>query len=154
LEPEKVHFATTPDQFGEVVARAFSRATDDIEEAAQCIAFDRSTACVFHLMRVLELGMYALADNLSVPNIQENWHNAIEQIEKAVRALPHGTPDEKTDQQFYSDVAAHLFNVKDAWRNRTAHAGHVYTESKAVQIFENTRSFMRTLSTRVAEKPL
>ena len=105
-------------------------------------------------MRVLEPGLYGLADSLKIVRIEENWHNAIEQIDKAVRGLPRTTPDEKVSVQFYTEAAAHLFNVKEAWRNRAAHAGHTYAEEKAEQIFESVRGFMQVLSTRLSEKPL
>lgn len=49
------HFANTQ-PFGTVVAEKFPGAAYDVEEAAKCLALSRSTACVFHLMRVMEVG--------------------------------------------------------------------------------------------------
>ena len=46
--------------------------------AGKCLALNRETAGVFHLMRVLQIGLYALADDLHVQNLRENWQNAIE----------------------------------------------------------------------------
>lgn len=148
IEPTQAHLYTDADLFGSDVASNFPSTAYDVEEAGKCLALNRATACVFHLMRVLEAGLYALATDLPIPSIQENWQNAIEQIEKAVRGLPPG--DGRI--QPYSEAAAYLMHVKEAWRNRTAHIGRVYTEEKAQQIFDNVRAFMQLLATRLAEK--
>lgn len=154
IEPTRAALYTESNLFGQEVAETFPSSSFDIEEAGKCLALNRSTACVFHLMRVMEAGLYAIADNLVITNLQENWHNAIEQIESAVRSLPRSTPEEKDTVSFSFDAVAQLFNVKEAWRNRTAHSGHIYTEEKAQQIFDNVRGFMQILASRLSEKPL
>src|SRR5436309_10023407 len=52
--------------FGGEVSQAFPSAWEDIRDAGNCIAADLHTAAVFHLMRVGELGMRALARHLRV----------------------------------------------------------------------------------------
>jgi len=42
------------DHFGKKVAQAFGGAVEGISEAAGCLALERPTACIFHLMRALE----------------------------------------------------------------------------------------------------
>lgn len=164
LEPARVSLAFEPDRFGSVVASAFPSAGWDIEEAARCLAFDRSTASVFHLMKVMEWGLHALAADLDIPKIEENWNNAIEQIEKAIRSLGDNKPSKQSDLghleerranlSFYSDAATHFRYVKDAWRNHTTHVRRVkvvYTEEKAQQIFDSVKGFMQSLATRLKE---
>ena len=129
----------------------FPEVASDVEEASKCFALNRGTTCVFHLMRVLEVGIYALADDLSIQNLQENWQNAIEQVEKAIRVLPNKGDERK---QPYSDAATHFMYIKDAWRNRTAHAGLIYADEKAQRIFENVKGFMQILASQLGEKPL
>lgn len=53
--------------FGEEVATAFPLAIVNVEEAGKCLALDRATACVFHLMRVMESGLRATAKPLHIP---------------------------------------------------------------------------------------
>ena len=154
IEPAKAHYYSAVDLFGRQVSEAFPSAVDDIEEAGKCFALNRGTACVFHLMRVLEVGLYALANAMQIQNIEENWHNAIEQIEKAIRGVLRQTAEQKSDLAFYSEAVTYFFNVKEPWRNRTAHTGHIYTEEKAEQVFNSVRGFMQALSTRLTEKPL
>lgn len=147
LNPDTVHLYTEPSLFGETVAERFSSTAFDIEEAGKCLALSLGTACVFHLMRVLEGGLYALGSDLGITKLQENWQNAIEQIEKAIRDLPKADP-RKTP---YSEAAAHFMNVKDAWRNHTAHIGQVYPDEKAQQILDSVKAFMQTLATQLSE---
>jgi len=125
----------------------FPSVSFDVEEAGKCLALERGTASVFHLMRVSERGLYALAHALEIENVQVNWQNAIDQIEKAIRALPRA----HSRKASFSEAAAHFIHVKDAWRNRTTHSGQVYPTEKAEQIYENVKSFMQVLATQLSE---
>ena len=53
---------TTP--FGPAVAAKFPDAEYDIVEASKCLAVDRTTACVFHLMRALDFALAFLSAHL------------------------------------------------------------------------------------------
>lgn len=59
---EAKYFPTrnNPYPLTEPVFKAFPSATYDTNEAAWCLATSRSTAAVFHLMRILELGLTSL----------------------------------------------------------------------------------------------
>ena len=46
--------------FGLDVESKFSVMSEDIAEAGKCLALERSTAAVFHLMRVMEIGVQRL----------------------------------------------------------------------------------------------
>lgn len=63
---EKQKFFEQDALFGSAVENAFPSATRDIKDAGNCIAADLHTAAVFHLMRVAERGMRALAKHLHV----------------------------------------------------------------------------------------
>jgi hypothetical protein len=158
VTPEKFQYFPQKDArnlFGDAVADAFPSAKVDISEAGICLALARPTASVFHLMRAMEIGLAAFAARFGVPSDHTNWHNIIEGIEKAVRAMgndPATRPlDWKEQREFFSQIASHFMVIKDAWRNYTAHARDVYTEEKATLIFENTGEFMRMLATRLHE---
>src|SRR5262245_12085022 len=49
----------------------------ELDEAAKCFALGRPTACVFHLMRIMEIGIRALANSLQIPDpakpAEKNW---------------------------------------------------------------------------------
>jgi len=165
VSPNKQKYITGKDLFGDTVSKSFPSTKNNIEEAGKCLAFERGSACIFHLMKVLEVGLYSMANDLNITNLQENWGNAIEQIEKALREFEKTKP-EKTDtqqiqdewkskNQFYKDSATHFYYIKDAWRNYNTHARQEpfsYSDEKTQQIFDNVCGFMQTLATRIQEK--
>lgn len=63
-EPQYARYFENPKLFGEQVFAAFPSATDDITEAGTCLAFERATACVMHLMRACEVALRALASSV------------------------------------------------------------------------------------------
>jgi hypothetical protein len=152
LPPEKAEVFDR--DFGAEIATAFPSTLFDIAEASKCFALSRSTACVFHLMRVLEIGLSVFATRFNIPSNHTNWHNIIEGIERAVRDMPNDPqrpPDWKDQQEFFSQAASYFMVVKDAWRNYTAHKRGKYTEEEAETMLINVRGFMQKLATRLHE---
>lgn len=118
----------------------------DVEEAGKCLALGRGTACVFHLMRVLELGLQSLGKDLGLTKIDSNWQTIINEVNKAIGSLPFSTPAEKEYRAQRAEAAAHLQNIKDAWRNDVMHPRATYTEEQASEIWFHTRVFMVKLA--------
>jgi len=113
IPAEKAKYFTTgkPQLFGEEVHKAFPDARNDVHEAGCCMALTRSTAAVFHLMRVLECGLAALGKAFSISLAHTNWGSAIEQIESKIRdmhkdAIWKVKPDCKDMQVKYAQAAA------------------------------------------------
>jgi hypothetical protein len=140
--------------FGDEVSAKFPSASYDIEEAGKCLALRRSTACVTHLMRALEVALAALGKQFGVSTDHTNWHNIIDQIESKIKAMnsqSHGA-GWKDEQAFYSAGAVHFRMLKDGWRNYAMHVREKYTEEQADDIYRSTRSFMRHLCQRLSEE--
>jgi hypothetical protein len=159
IPPEKSRFLPTPNRphiFGDDVNLAFPSAAFDIAEAGICLATARATASVFHLMRVMEIGLGVLGDVFGVSLAYTNWGPAIDEIESKIREMHKAPkwkalPDCKAQQEFYAQAASHFGIMKDAWRNYTVHARGIYTEEKAQLIFDNVCAFVQTLATRLRE---
>jgi hypothetical protein len=135
--------------FGETVENAFPSVVYDVTEAAACRSLGRWTACVMHVMRVLEIGLRALAEHFDV-EADKNWNAVLNQIEVKVREtgkLSHG----KDAEQWAAEAATHLRFIKNAWRNHAMHPLEKYDEERAVAIFDNARSFMLHLAGKLAE---
>ncbi|MEX0683903.1 MAG: hypothetical protein WD472_10680 [Dehalococcoidia bacterium] len=142
------------DGVSEDVRERFPSTLEDLREAAKCYALNRSTACVFHAMRVAEGGLIALAKRLKVQAANDkNWHALLVDIEKAIKQISeasHGS-DWRSERQWYSDASAQLHNFKDAWRNEVMHVHQTYTPSRAREILSATRAFMCQIATRLKE---
>lgn len=152
LPADKEGYFQKTSLFGAEVSKAFPSSSFDIEEAGMCIALSRGTACVFHLMRVMEVGLRSFARNLgiSVPD-DKNWGHILREISAATTRLPDGTTTEKEHKEFCSGATAHLSSVKEAWRNPVMHVRGAYTGDQAEDIFTHVRSFIRQLATRIQE---
>lgn len=145
-----------PHLFGEEVANKFPSAEFDINNGGVCLATMMSTAAVFHLMRVLEIGLAALGNVFGISLAHTNWEPAIRQIESRIRDMHidptwKAKPDCKELQEFYAQAASHFAMFKDAWRNYTMHTRAKYTENEAESIFLSVKAFMQKLATKVGE---
>jgi len=81
------------DKYWASVQQQFPSAKEDIRSAVECYALDCNTACVFHLMRVAEYGLRALARERRVklpknrPLEWAEWNDVISGIIKKTDAL-------------------------------------------------------------------
>ncbi|HEY1503736.1 MAG TPA: hypothetical protein VGF92_05515 [Stellaceae bacterium] len=137
--------------FGESVFNAFPSAADDIFEAGSCLALERSTACVMHLMRVMECGLAALAGAVAVEK-QNDWGSYLREITRELTQRAKTSGARSPDEQFYAEAAASFDHVRRAWRNPTMHVEHTYPPKRAKEILEAVKSFMNHLSTKISEE--
>lgn len=138
------------------IVQKFPSAVQEFEEAVKSFVNDRSTGCVFHLMRALEFGLAALGKIFNVSLEHTNWGPAIEKIESEIREMHNDAkwrtlPDWKDQHEFYSQVASHFGVLKDAWRNHTAHVRSKYDQEDALEILQGVRAFFRKLARRLSE---
>jgi len=134
------------DPFGQDVSNALPDAATDIHESSRCIALDRPTAAVFHLMRAVEHGLQKFAAKLGVLMPSEMvWQEILNALNRPIAALPQQAQSDKDYKTACAEVAAHLFYVKLAWRNPTMHPKSLYSPEEAREIFERSGSFLREL---------
>jgi hypothetical protein len=139
-----------PKLFGDAVFTAFPSANNDIFEAGTCLALERGTACIMHLMRVVEVGLKALAAAVGV-GIQGDWGGYLREIDKALEARTKAAGKRTPDEQFYAEVRVTLDGVRMAWRNATMHIDHNYSPERAEEILGAVRGLMRHLATKLSE---
>jgi len=151
---DQAHWYEKKDGFGVKVTKAFPSAIEDIKEAGTCYATGRYNACVFHLMRVLEHGLRALATEVCLDFDQQQWHTIINQIisviNKGSEKLKQGSKKAKR-LQFLSEAAIEFRYFKDAWRNHVSHNRANFDQPEALMILNHIKSFMAHLSTQLSE---
>ena len=98
--------------FGAQVFDRFAIANDDIAEAGKCLALERGTATVFHLMRVMEVGLRALGKELGIP-YAPSWESYIKQLESLLDGKNYDklTAEQKAKRDFYRDVLGDLTSI-------------------------------------------
>jgi len=138
--------------FGEDVALAFPSAIIDIEEAGNCLALGRNTACVLHLMRAMETVVHALADRVGVRYEYRGWEPVIKkmrsELEKSYDDIDHSF---KGHKEFFSNALDRLTAVKDALRNPTMHARIDYDAQRGEDVFRAVRTFMQLCAQELKE---
>lgn len=134
--------------FGVAVAKKFNKATEDIEEAGKCLALQQPTACVFHLMRVMEIGVRGLGRKLKVQiNVEiENWYQIMDHVDGAIRKLPAQTEPQRKRKAKLGAASANLNAVRIATRNEVMHPKQTYTQEQARDVYNATRAFMDHLA--------
>jgi hypothetical protein len=143
VEPSDAAYYNEANLFGPTVVDLFPSAAYDIEEAGKCIALARGTACVFHLMRVTEAGLMAIAQRIGLKDVKPSWKVVIDAINKDLKNEAKYKPTEmKSEQELLSHIAAQMHAVKIAWRNDVMHLEDKYTEEEALGIFNATKGLM------------
>jgi HEPN domain-containing protein len=101
-------------------------------------------------MRVTESAVQYLGRRLGISLVKEkNWHNILDEVDKAIKALPVKGSRQKAIRNRYAESSAHLRMVKDAWRNDVMHPKETYTEEEAERVFRNVKDFMVHLATKL-----
>jgi hypothetical protein len=152
LEPDHQYakYFEQTELFGKEVFQAFPSATDDITEAGNCLALERSTACVMHLMRATEAALKALAKSCNVQP-QGDWGSYIREIYKELEKQAKAAGAKTQEHQFLGEAAAQIDNVKRAWRNPSMHVDKSYSQPRAEEILLATKSLMSHLATKISE---
>jgi hypothetical protein len=147
-----------PGEWGATIA-AFPSAEVEITRGVDCYALLHNAACVFHMMRVAEIGMRALARERQVtfpkhPLEWAEWENVIDQIESKAKAATAGMsrgPERDAARGFYTAAVAQLRAFKET-RNRIMHMRGDFDELDAQRAMGQVRDFMNGLSAKVDEK--
>lgn len=125
----------------------------ELRRAGVCYALGQSTASVFHSMRALEPGLFALAGEFEISATHDNWQVIIDQIEAAAKKLGAQPKSQKKidDEKFFGSAASHLYFVKNAWRNHVAHTRDSHSDDDALKIMRDTVQFIESLCGRLGE---
>jgi hypothetical protein len=133
--------------FGDLVAKKFSKASADIANAGSCLALQQPTACVFHLMRAMEIAVRQLGKRLNVMiTPQTTWRQMTGSMDPKIRAMPETTDRQKRKKNDWEAARANLHHVGSVWRNNTMHPATSYTQSQALDVVNAVRVFMSGLS--------
>jgi hypothetical protein len=133
----------------------------EIKAAGNCLAADLHTAAVFHLMRISEHGLLALAKHLKVPWSKSfliefsEWEavlkaidDVLETLRQTAAKLPRGSAKDE-ELEFYSGLRNSLNYFKVTYRNPVSHLRGDFDKLKALIVFEEVKKFMQKLATKV-----
>lgn len=153
---EGKRYQMSQELFGIEVINKFPSAAYEIDEAGKCLALGRLTACVFHLMRALEVGIEGTRKCLGIPDPvkdgDRNWGSVLNKFKGEFERRNKAGWDQQEDKDFFAEIHASLDAVKNVWRNATMHVEKKYTDEEAEHIFNAVRGFMKKLAVRLDEQ--
>jgi hypothetical protein len=158
---KNLHFFENEMLFGLQVQFSFSEACQDIKDAGNCIAADLNTAAVFHLMRVVEHGLRALASKLKVkvaggkPIEDATWGQIIRELHKKIDTLYNKTGktfQEDADLDFYR-LALNDCNIFKPFRDAAMHTRRDYSKGEAQALCSRVEEFMQRLVAQGVKRP-
>jgi hypothetical protein len=146
--------------FGPEVASNFpTSGAFEIDEAGKCLALERSTAAVFHLMRVMEVAIRAASACLGIPDpvrgADRNWGTMLRKFKTEMDRRNVAKPPKwqaASDKDFFDEIHVSLDAVRNVWRNATMHVENKYTLEEAEHIFGAVRGFMKKIASRMDEQ--
>lgn len=143
--------------FSPDMAAKFPSASYEIDEASKCLALERGTACVFHLMRAMEIAVAATARCLQIPDPvrqkDRTWGAIQGAIDSAIKVKwPLKTDRESGDGYYFMNLLASFSAVKNPWRDATMHVEKTYTVEQARDILDAVRGFARLVMSRFDEQ--
>ena len=142
-----VRFYDQSDAFGALVTKKFRKAAADIKSAGNCIALQQPDACVFHLMRAMEVAVRRLSQRLGVTiTPQTTWRQMTGNMDAKIKAMPESTQKQKEKKNLWEEARANLHQVGSVWRNNTMHPAVSYSRSQARDVFDAVRVFMSGLA--------
>ena len=156
ISPEKAPFySKTAEEFlDKRTLRRFatSNIEKEAEEAMKSYALNRNTACVHHLMRLLEAGKEALGSALGVPPKHTDRGAVFQEYDKQFNSKPQDRPQNwQTHGQFLVEISGDLKAAEKTWRHHAAHGGKFYDETEAQYVLQVVPRFMKHLATRLDE---
>ena len=170
LDRDRAAYFNKSQLWGDAVDAAFPSARFDIQEAGNCLATNRETAAVFHLMRTVEWGLRALCVSLGfrklrirfkrsgrtsyVPIEYLEWEKILDQLNDLVDAklikMRKG-PGKQKLQEFYYPALQDIRAIRDAWRNHVMHTRAQYTKEDSTAIYSHVKRLMMGLASEVKE---
>lgn len=179
IPTEKTKYHNNRFLFGEDVYKNFPSARDEIKEAGNCYALGLNTACVFHLMRAVEVVLKRMIvamkaqKYLTKPDKKSptgkiqvsvdvcDQDTLIKALRSALKDLESGksiSAKKKATHAFYSGAVNTFCEFKDAYRNPISHGNKVadenrklYKEGETSDIMKSVRHFMTHLAKRIKE---
>jgi hypothetical protein len=151
LNPDDArYYDTALEQFGDCVTASFPSTASEIDEAGKCLALGRAAAAIFHLMRVVEIGLRSIAPLMGIHEPKPDWGKVIRAVDDYLK-LPKDEKKLDLDDSYLAAVSAQMHAVKLAWRNQVMHVDTTFSLENAREIFEQTKLLMIALSIELHE---
>jgi hypothetical protein len=155
LWPDKRRYYQESEPLGEEGKAKFPLAHVEMIDAFNCYAFERYTACVFHLMRSCEVGVKALYKTLGIatPKLADSWGNLLRPMDEELKKNPKDRCGAwAKESEFFDNATNDVRAIKRAWRDPTTHVQSTYDEQSSLKALNAVKSFFAHLSAKLNQE--
>jgi hypothetical protein len=141
--------------------KSFPSVKEECEEAVYCYGLERNTACVFHSMRIAEIGLRALARRMKVKLAKggrlewAEWQQVLKEMNvvcENIAAKMKKGPAKDELLEFYRGAIGQFYGFKDEFRNQVMHVRRSYDEFEAERALVRVRDFMGQLGLKINQR--
>jgi hypothetical protein len=149
-EERHYYYGTNKNGFSEIALEIFPQLRNDVISAGECFGASCYTGCVFHIMRIMEIGVQRLGRALKIPKYESNgtlkdWGKILADADPIILKMNSKTSRRRKRASFYANLVSHLQNVRME-RNNMVHAKVTYTKTyndrEAEDIYNEARQFI------------
>ena len=140
------------------IGEEFPSINSEAKSALFCYVVSENTACIFHLMRIAEIGLRALARERRVkipkkPLDWTEWQEILTHLGKKVDEIAKKKrgPAKDAALMFYQGALGEFSAFKDTYRNMVMHVRKSYDEHEAASALLHVREFMGRLGAKLGE---
>jgi hypothetical protein len=157
-QTEMVTMINSIDQDWSKTVSSFHSLRPEIAAAIDCYSFGDYSGCIFHMVRVSEAGLRAIARECGIKNIGKKplewamWSNVFDKIDDQLKTLRGKSPGPKKDiaLDFYNTTLSDLRKLQ-GYRDPTMHFRDNYGQGEAHDAIVRVKSLMETISTKLRE---
>lgn len=158
-EANEAHLASMKEAWAPAFER-FPSIRPEVERGLKCFSFEQWTATVFHLMRVAEVGLRAVAKERRIrlkndrPIDEADWGTLATRLRTQVDAVQNWAakkPARKAALDYYSGVLADVVYFKNGYRNIVSHSLTPFERPEAHKAITRVCDFMKTVASRTDE---
>lgn len=126
----------------------FRSAHAEMQRAGHCFAYGENTACVFHLMRVVDFGLRKVAESLHITYDARNWSGIATKIQEKMAQKHNTKTDEwKKSEPIYAEILTDIQAISRGHRNPVLHElEKKYDERDAEHMLNVVEGFMLHLA--------
>jgi hypothetical protein len=126
----------------------FPSAWHEFQRAGHCYAFGENTACVFHVMRIVDFGLRQVAKSLGIEYDARNWSGIGNKIQEKMEQKYNTKTDEwKKSEPMYAEILTDILAIGRGHRNPVLHElEKKYEERDAQHMLNVVEGFMLHLA--------
>ena len=150
------------------IASAFTASKREIEAGIDCFALTDYPGCIFHMIRIAEMGLRAMARECGKLTVRSKkpieyamWGEVIRAIDDAIKDIENSkgrkkpmSPKQRQNREeallFYKTILSDM-RVLNELRDRTVHLRDNYDEGQALTAISRTNEMMSLVATKLNE---